>query len=95
MRTPLRYKRPGERLDYDVDFGRRWLIEGDSIQSAAVSVTGGSVASDAYDIVEGKVVKVWLVGGAEGETAHVTVMANTVQGREKEACFRVRIRSDC
>lgn len=38
--------------------------------------------------------KIWLSGGTTGDTATLSVIANTVGGRTKENCFDVRIR-DC
>ena len=38
--------------------------------------------------------KIWLSGGTTGDSATLSVIANTVGGRTKENCFDVRIR-DC
>lgn len=92
MRT-LRSKRPEDRLDYDVDFGR-WLTPGDAIASTTTEISGGAAHIDGHDFTA-TAVKVWVAGGADGETAHVTVFVTTAQGREKEACFRLRIREKC
>lgn len=93
--TTLRTKRPSDRLDYDIDFARRhWLESGDTIASVEVSIEGGTVVIDDHDFTT-TTVKVWLSGGADGETAHVTVNITTTQGREKEVCFRVRVKEGC
>lgn len=86
-------KRPDERLDYDLDYERKgWLGAGDSIASINVTIdTTGEVAIDGTDFT-GTAVKVWLTGGVAGETAHITVEIVTAQGREKEICFKVRVR---
>jgi hypothetical protein len=89
----LRSKRPDDRLDYDIDFSR-WLTVGDAIASHLTAISAGGVTIDASDHTD-TAVKVWLVGGVDGETVHVTVEVTTVQGRTKEICFRVRIREGC
>jgi hypothetical protein len=94
--TKLYTKRPEDRLDFDVDFARRgWLTDGDTIQSVLnVEVSEGGVEIDGHDFTS-TAVKVWLKGGTVGETVHVTVEIATVQGREKEVCFKVRVRGGC
>jgi hypothetical protein len=93
--TTLYEKRPDDRLDFDVDFSR-WLSPGDSIASVdQVAVDdASSVEIDAHDFTD-SAVKVWLTGGAPGETATVTVEITSTQGRTKETCFRVRVREGC
>lgn len=88
-------KRPEDRLDYDVDFSR-WLAAGDAIASVETSISDGGVTIDepATDF-SATAVKVWLMGGTNGETVHVTVKIVTAQEREKEICFRLRIREGC
>lgn len=89
----IKLKRPEDRLDYDVDFSR-WLTQGDVISGVTVSISGGTAVLDGHDFTT-TVVKVWVNGGTEGETVHVTVEATTLQGRQKEICFRIRIREGC
>lgn len=87
-------KRPEDRLDFDVDFSR-WLTHGDAIASIVnASVSGAGLVIDDTDFTA-SAVKVWLSGGTPGETGHVTVEIRTAQGREKEICFRVRVRTGC
>lgn len=89
-----RFKQPEDRLDYDVDFSR-WLADyNDTITSAAVSISDGGVSLDSYNFTE-TVVKSWLSGGVHGETVTVTVDIVTAGGREKQVCFRVRIKDHC
>lgn len=83
-------KDPADRLDYDVDYSR-WLPAGDVISSATAAVTGSTALADQVD-VSSDAVKVWISGGAVGDTAVVTVTAETAQGRTKEISFRLRIR---
>lgn len=92
----VRIKDPDERIAYDIDFGRNYFRDypGDTIESIAVAVDEESgVTEDGTDFTD-DTVKVWLTGGTDGKTAHVTVTITTVQGRVKEYCFRVRIK-DC
>lgn len=92
----LRTKKPTDRLDYDVDFGKHWLTNGDAIDTVdSVTVdTTGTVAQDGYTHI-GTAVKVWLKDGTDGETATVTVTVTTNDGREKTICFKVRVKDEC
>ena len=90
----IRIKRPDDRLDYDVDFSR-WLTDGDTITAVSqAEVTQGTVEVDAHDFTA-TAVKVWLSGGVVGETATILVQVTTTQGREKEVCFKLRVRECC
>ncbi len=93
--TTLYEKRPQDRSDFDVDFARFWL-KGDTIATVdSVTVaTGSTVEVDDHTFTTGAV-KVWLTGGAVGETAKVTVKVTTTQGRTKSVCFKVRVREVC
>lgn len=84
-------KDPADRLDYDVDYGAKWLPAGDVISSATAAITGSTAVADQVD-VSSDAVKVWISGGAPGDTAVVTVTAVTAQGRTKEISFRLKIR---
>jgi hypothetical protein len=90
----LRLKQPEDRLDYDCDFSR-WLAPGDTIAtaSAARAAGSGTVTIDDVDFTA-TTVKVWLDGGGDGDLAHVEIDITTAQGREKQVCFRVRVK-DC
>lgn len=83
-------KRPDDRLDFDIDF-TRWLPDGDRLDSAVASVAGGSITIDGCDTSDTQV-RVWLIDGAPGDSADVTVTATTAQERTKEVCFRVRVK---
>ncbi|CAB3972348.1 MULTISPECIES: hypothetical protein [Burkholderia] len=82
-----------EQLDYDIDF-ERWLPDGDAIQAASVVVApdDGVLTVPSYQIND-SIVKVWLAGGSAGKSYTVSVIAGTVGGRIKEACFGVRMRN--
>jgi hypothetical protein len=92
MSATVFFKTPDERLDFDVDFAR-WLPAGDSIASAAATITGGTATIDATEVV-GTAVKVWIEDGDDGDTSHVQVLATTAEGRVAEMCFRLRVK-DC
>jgi len=85
-------KSPDDVLDYDVLFDR-WLPAGDRISAftATVAQTTASFRSSEFADTS---VKVWIAGGVAGENGVVTVEIKTLQGRTKEACFRLRIK-DC
>ena len=66
MSATVFFKTPDERLDFDVDFAR-WLPAGDSIASAAATITGGTATIDATEVI-GTAVKVWIEDGDDGDT---------------------------
>lgn len=96
----IKEKAPDDRLDYDFDFKRLgWLEPTDSIVSATVSIStiSGSASPaliDGQDLTATRV-KVWVKGGVDGEDYTVKAIATTAEGRQKEACFRLRIREEC
>jgi hypothetical protein len=86
-------KRPGDELDYQLDFAR-WLSEGDTITGAVVTIAstaGGTASIDHTDFSQTQVT-VWVQGGVNGETATLTVTATTAQGRTKVEKARLRIK---
>ncbi len=89
-------KRPADRLDYDIDFGTRWLPSGDTIANAVATLSTTSGGTAAIDGITWSttVVKVWVKSGIDGELAEIEVTITTAQGRTKKQCFKVRIR-DC
>lgn len=97
MKSEVVFKKPQEVLDYDVKFCR-WLPEGDTIVSvsvaAALTPSTSTIVVDSSSIIDGETAKVWLSGGLDGESALVTVVATTDDGRDKKACFRLKIK-DC
>lgn len=93
--TDLKTKRPDDVLDYDFDFKKLgWLEPGDTIEAAQVSISGGSVVIDSHEFTD-TIIKVWLSGGETGDTATVIAIATTERGRDKKACFRLRIKDRC
>lgn len=89
----LKSKAPADVLDYDADFSI-WLSDGDTITNATAAIADSAAAVDHVEFSE-TAAKVWISGGVDGETAHVTVTATTVDARVKEYCFRLRIRECC
>lgn len=77
-------KQPSERLDYDVDYGE-WVVPGDNIYHAGVSVATSSdeIAVDRVTVSD-PVVKLWIVGGVNGQSYKVTLTVTTEDGRIKE-----------
>lgn len=85
-------KRPGDRLDYDIDFSR-WLSPNDRITNAmAVSSNPYEAVIDAIQFT-GQAMKVWISGGHEQNTYDILVTAHTLDGRIKEESFELRIRN--
>lgn len=80
-------KRPGDQLDYDVDFGR-WLSADDAIQDASAEASGVTV--ERVEVFS-TVVKVWLSGGEAGGSHEITVTVSTAHGRVKSAAFNLRV----
>lgn len=86
-------KRPADQVDYDVCFAR-WLPDGDSIVSATAAVSPAeSMVSIIQTLAQPDSVKVWLVDGAPGKTAAVTITATTAQNRVKQVQFQIRVRN--
>lgn len=83
-------KTPEDRLDFDIDF-ESWLPDADTIESAVAVVTSGTVVFDQLNILDA-VVKVWLSGGTDGETAEISVTITTAGQRIKEVCFKIRVK---
>lgn len=94
MTLGIYIKAPADQLDYDVLFDR-WLVDGDSIQSATAMVEPADSMVSAFippDGVDGDTVKVWAIDGISGKTATVIVTATTVQNRVKQVKFQIRVR---
>lgn len=98
-------KQPGEKLDYDVDYEQFFGpdddddIDGSANISATIAAPGGSAPHlqlDGPPIAIGGLTsrraKVWLKGGVDGITYHVTVTAATHQGRIVETDFLLKIK---
>ncbi|WP_331373769.1 phage fiber-tail adaptor protein [Sinorhizobium chiapasense] len=88
--TDVMQKAPADVLDFDIDF-TRWLKDSDRIINATSTIEGGTAVVDRTDFGD-SLARVWLSGGADGETSLVTTIATTEQGRTKEFCFNLKIR---
>lgn len=84
---------PDDRLDYDVLL-YRWLTETDNVLSATVTPEASDMPVTATVQLAHDFVKVWISGGVDGLSTHVSVLITTVLGRTKEVCLNLRIR-DC
>ncbi len=99
MTTQFR-KAPADRLDFDVDFGRYWLPDSDTLNDATATVSSeGAAEGQAVSIfavsVSPTTVKVWVENGTDGEVATVEVVAETSGGRTKTSWFRIVVRDEC
>lgn len=83
-------KSPADVLDYDVSFDE-WLTDDDRINGLSFTIDGSAAAIDRFDYTD-RTARVWVSGGAAGETAHINLTVMTLQGRTKAACFRLRIK---
>lgn len=93
MTTAFMHKTPSERLDYSLDFSR-WLTDGDTINTAtAVVGAGTTVVIDEVD-PGATLVRLWIVGGLNGERGEITVTVVTTQLRTKQECFQMHVK-DC
>ena len=88
-------KRPHDVLDYVVDF-TRWLSDGDTIKAATslIGTVGTTIAITSTSHTS-TTATVWISGGADGQTAEVVVRVETMLGRTKEACFKIRVMEEC
>lgn len=89
MNLGSRTKGPDDVLPYDIDLDR-WLEEGDRVVSASVQVEGGGVIADEA-VTSDRAVRLWLSGGAAGETNVVRATVTTLAGLTKEFCLHLRI----
>ena len=93
----VRGKKPSEALDYDFDFGTRWMPSGDSLPSSTstslvTAETGITLGTKSHP--GSNVVKIYLSGGTAGTDYRVTCVITTAQGRIKEANMVVPVRND-
>jgi hypothetical protein len=85
-------KTPNDHLDYDIDFSR-WLPQNDIIVDANAFIADSDVTFIVTSVETAEqVVRVWVDNGIDGEESEIAVYVTTLGGREKEACFKLRIR---
>lgn len=83
-------KQPIDRLDYDFD-AAAFLKGDDLIESAVFSIEPVGLELDST-VVEPTYTKVWVKGGAVGNTYKVICTITTERGRVKQDEIRIRIR---
>jgi hypothetical protein len=83
-------KSPADVLDFDIDFAR-WLTTDDRIVGAVATISGSNATVDRTDHSD-TAAKVWVSGGVDGETGHISVVVTTLEERIKEFCFHLKIR---
>ena len=88
--TDVMVKKPADVLDYDVDFAR-WLPSPDRLSGAASTIANSTAVVDRTEYTDTNA-KVWISGGAPGETAAVTVTVTTQEGRTKQFAFNLKIK---
>lgn len=93
-------KTPDEVLDYNFDFADPrdpWLTPADTIFAVTAALADGDTSGVVIDSVAhtDTVVKLWLSGGIDGQTATIEIEAVTSEGRTKEEIFKLRIRAGC
>lgn len=88
--TDMMVKKPADVLDFDVDFAR-WLPSPDRLSSASSTIENSTAVVDRTEYTDTNA-KVWISGGALGETANVTVTVTTQDGRTKQFCFNLKIK---
>lgn len=95
MRLGKYVKADADRLDYDIDYKKLGFLVGAEVINEISATAEGSDSALQVDSVQwtDTVGKVWLSGGTPGYTYTVTVVMTTDQGRIKEDCFDIRIRS--
>lgn len=77
---PTYWKDPDAVTDYEFDWST-WLVDGDTIESHTVTVTGATLDSSAHD--DSSVVA-WVSAGAAGVDASVACRVVTADGRTDE-----------
>lgn len=85
-------KDPNEVVDYELDWARYRLEEGETITDSDFTVVAGTVVIDSKDEVAG-VTKVWLSGGTVGESCQILNRITTSAGRIYDQTAKLRIRT--
>lgn len=84
-------KQPVDVVDYDIDYSE-WLSEGDTLESASVTVAPATNLVIDSVFVNDPRIKIWVSGGTNGVTYKATVTATTADGRVKQDEFRVKVK---
>lgn len=83
-------KSPEDLLDYDISF-EEWLDDGDRLTGFEAKIENSSATVNRSDYTDNSV-RLWIEGGNIGDTAHVDIIAETLLGRTKKTCFKLRIK---
>lgn len=83
-------KQTAEILDYDVDYTDWFVDRGDTPSTHTTTADAGITVVSS--VRTGKVIKVILSGGMNGETYKTTLRLTTSSGVVKEADFTVKIK---
>jgi hypothetical protein len=84
-------KAPADVLDFDVDFSR-WLKGADRLVEAVATISGDTDVEVQRTDFADRSARVWLAGGAVGQTGTVSLVVVTVEDRTKEFCFVIKVR---
>jgi hypothetical protein len=106
MSLPWPVKDPDEVLDYDVDWTQRLYSadELDQVAAGATVVPADTIASSQFTLPAGTLVansssftsvrtKVWLSGGADGQSYLVLNRITTVGGRTMDQTMKLKVKS--
>lgn len=95
MRLGTFIKADGDRIDYDIDYKKLGILGSlEVIQSFTATVEGSDNALTIDSVQNSDTIgKVWLDGGTPGYSYTVNVVMTSDQGRVKEDCFYIRVRS--
>jgi hypothetical protein len=88
-------KSPEEVIFYDFDWGRRRLVDGETITDFGVEVVGGSVtvAASPAPVQNAGVCRVWLEGGVLGDECIVTSWVETNLNPRREFSGKLRVKT--
>lgn len=85
-------QQPLDVRDYDLDFGEFFPVD-DTIVSAQVQVSPAPANGLTVNYaLQHPRIKIWVQGGAAGDSYKITVVAYTNDGRAKEVEMKLRIK---
>ena len=82
-------KDPDENLDYDIDWSAR-MVSGDTINASTWTIMDGTVVKGDNTFTV-SATKVWLSGGALGETCELLNRVTTTNGRVMDQTVFIKI----
>lgn len=84
-------KSPGDRADYDIEYGS-WLGDDDRIVDVKAKIEGDDDLKVSETSWTANVAKIWLSGGTANKTSMINVTITSLLGRIKNDCFKIRTR---